>query len=102
MFDLFHFVEAGQLVDFDLYQSVVGLHVMFPVFGAGIFYGGIDAGQLVDVRIVVVCALQYGHETAQCRDVCCFVLFLYFLYQDFCFKGAEDFFTGFAFGTDQG
>ena len=53
------------MVDFNLHQSVVNLHPMFSVFGAGIFHGGVDARQLVYVLVVIIGSLQYGDEMAQ-------------------------------------
>lgn len=56
----FHFGAAGEFVHFYLHQSVVLFHPPFAVPVAGIFHGGIEARQLVDVFILGIAALQSG------------------------------------------
>lgn len=47
-----HFRHSCQLVHFQLHQSVVLFHPPFTFFGAGVFYGRINAGQFVDVLVL--------------------------------------------------
>ena len=99
---LFHFHGIGQVVDFNLYQSVVGFQVSFPLFAAGIFCGRADTWQLVYVGVVSVASGDVGDEVAQGGYVSGFVLGFHLFHQGVGRPCAECLFAGFTSGAYKG
>ena len=99
---LLHFHGIGQVVDFNLYQSVVGFQVSFPLFAAGIFCGRADAWQFVYAGVVSVASGDVGNEAAQGGYVSGFVLGFHLLHQGAAGPCAECLFAGFTSGAYKG
>lgn len=99
---LLHFHGIGQVVDFNLYQSVVGFQVSFPLFAAGIFCGRADAWQFVYAGVVSVASGDVGNEAAQGGYVSGFVLGFHLLHQGVAGPCAECLFAGFTSGAYKG
>ena len=64
---IFRFGNARQTVYFQLYESVIVLHPPFSLLCTAIFYGGIDAGQLVYMFVLGASALQLRKDGPEGR-----------------------------------